>query len=360
MPKLNKKGEIMGKVLRFSLCLCLIMCFSLGLSACNNKKDPSLDSNTRAIIGNINYNSLYDAVENAKSGDTIKIYNNLKDNKNVVITKPLTIKGVISSNQIKPKFYGSITINLSGEEDSVKVENIDIVHQGTLADGLNNDTRFGINLVSGGLELKSCNISLDNNTTPDFDASGIVISRDISSQSMMPIIIKGNSFGDYETDTKTLSSAMIIRSNKEGAYKNLNLNASEIYNSNTFSTGTNGNQFVYICYPSYEAKYTYFATSSAEELIKALMFSQDTSGSTFIYTPVSPLSELPSDKVYINEKTNLTIEGNTPANFNGLKLIVSGSLVVNTAIENVTLEKASSTASIVLSEETDMSKITIL
>ena len=151
----------MGKILKFTISLCLIFLFSVTLSSCNNSKEIN-NKDKKVMINNVNYSSLTEAVANAKNKDIINIYNDVKDNKNILVNKPITIKGISANNQTKPKFYGSLTVDLSGKNDALTVENIELIHSGKNQEGENNNSAIGINLIDGGLTLKSSIICLSS------------------------------------------------------------------------------------------------------------------------------------------------------------------------------------------------------
>ena len=349
----------MSKVFKVSLYMCLIMMFTLLLAGCEKQNEVSSASQKQATVGSVNYSSLTEAVEKAKSGDTIKIYTDLKDNKNVVITKPLTIQGVLNNSRLRPKFYGSLTIDLNGSNDVVNIENLEIIHKGTIEDGFNNDTRIGVNLVNGGLNFKSNLVSLDDNTTADSGASGMIISRRINSSSTKPIIVRGNTFDSYKSDNENTSSALIIKSNLPSVLQKLALNEGELYNQNSFSTNKDGNLMISADYSNNPASYSFFATGSVNELIKALNNNQDKTGSTFVLYPNTPLSEETSEPYIVSEKTYLYIEGNNPANFNDATFKLAGSMVINSGIENATIEKTADTANVMFGNNAKQNNITI-
>ena len=347
----------MNKIFKVSICMCLIICFTIFLQACDNNSQQKTIK--QATISGVNYSSLTEAVKNAKSGDTIKIYNDLKDNKNVVIDKPLTIKGVLNNSRLKPKFYGSLTIDTKGENDEVNIENLEIIHKGTLEDGSNNDTRIGVNLLNGGLTFKSNLVALDDENNADNGASGMIVSRRINSLNTKPIVIRGNTFETYKPSPETLSSALIIKSNLPSIFQKLALNEGELYNQNSFSTNNNGNLMISADYSNNPTSYSFFATGSVDELIKALENNQDESGSSFILYPHSALSNATSEPITIKEKTYLYISGNNPANFNDVTFKLGGSMVINSGIENATIEKTADTANIMFGSNAKQNNITI-
>jgi len=269
----------MKKILKVVLLFFALTCVAVPLSAC---KESNQNQSVKKIkIEDVSYSSLSEAVENAKSGDTVYIYSDITDNKNVEINKPLTIIGVKNQNNTKPKFYGSLTINTSGKNDLVTIKDLDIIHKGTEENNSGNDTRIGINLIDGGLELNSSNVSLYEPNQADLGASGIVISRKAGSVSEMPISLKNNIFGDYELGN-LLSGAMIIKKNKENIFENLNLNAENLFKQNSFSFAKEGNQFVSISYNITPEKVDYLVTSSSKELLDKLLNNQPENSAVYI------------------------------------------------------------------------------
>ena len=242
---------------------------------------------------------------------------------------------------------------------TTKTENLEIIHKGTLEDGINNDTRIGVNLINGGLSFKSNSVSLDNINSADSGASGMIISRKINSESTKPIIVKGNTFKAYKTDNENLSSALIIKSDLPSVFQKLALNEGELYNQNSFASNEEGNMLVSINYSKEPSTYSFFATGSANELIKALESHQKADGSTFILYPHKTLSLNASEPYTIKEKTYVYIEGNEPANLNGANIKLAGSMVINSGIENATIEKSSSSANLMFGDNAKQNNITI-
>ncbi len=347
----------MKKLFKISVCFCLVLLACTLFSGCKTDS-VSGKKNFKAMINGVNFNSLTEAVSNAKTGDVIKVYDDLPDHKNVVIDKPLTIKGVISSKQVKPKFYGSLTVVLDGEEDSVSIEDIDIVHDGVDADGQANNTKIGVNLIDGGINMKSSRVGLDEASQPDKDATGMIISRKLGSKNSMPIVVEGNEFGAYKTNNKDLSGALIIK--RGGNFQKINLNEGEIYNGNTFEHSEEGNMFISIENPGDSMTYSYFVTSSTNELVGALLDCQNKCGSNFTLITLSPLTRQLDEPVAIDESTTLSLEGNNSASFNGVTLIVKGSLDIEGDVCDLVLKKEGMTPSIIIGEDVDKSKIVIL
>ncbi|MBQ3158715.1 MAG: hypothetical protein IJB98_03380, partial [Clostridia bacterium] len=98
---------------------------------------------------------------------------------------------------------------------------------------------------------------------------------------------------------------------------------------------------------------------SIEELTKALKNNQDSTGSTFVLYPSTPLSEDQTETYIVSEKTYLYIEGNNPANFNDATFKLGGSMVINSGIENATIEKTTDTANVMFGNDAKQNNITI-
>lgn len=337
----------MGKIIKFSLSLCLIFLFATTLSSCNSEKDIN-NKNKKVMINNVNYSSLTEAVNNAKKDDTIKIYNDVKDNKNIVVTKPLTIKGISDNSQNKPKFYGSLTVNLNGETDSLEVENIELIHSGKNEDGENNNNSIGINLVDGGLTLKSSTIALSSPKEADNNATGLIISRSINSINTSPITISGNNFETYLTNAQNLSSAIKILSNKSNLFKQLNFNEEELFNKNNFLTNELSNQIISMDLSSSQNIYTYYATTSLNDFVKALNENQSTENSTFVlYANQDQTLSSDIKEIITNEKTNIYIYGNANIDFNNLNFKLGGTMESEIKLNNLNLEKITNTANFI-------------
>lgn len=337
----------MSKIIKFSFYLCLIFAFSTCLSSCNSEEDIN-NKNRKVMINNVNYSSLTEAVNNAKNNDIIKIYDDIKDDKNILITRPITIKGISKNNQTKPKIYGSFTINLSGETDSLTIDNIELIHSGKNAPGENNNNSIGINLIDGGLTLKSSIIALSSPSEADKNAAGLILSRQYKSINTSPITILGNSFESYFINGEDLSAAMKILSNKPNMLKTLKINEQEIFNKNNFSTEKLSNQLVSIDYSSKEAKYNYYATTSLNDLMFALNNHQNSSNSIYIlYAKEDQSLSKNINECYLNETTTLYIYGDANLDFNNITLNLEGFIESTANLKNLNILKKSSTANFV-------------
>lgn len=348
----------MRKIVKIAFCFSLILLFSVFLTACKDHQQET----AKIKIGDIEYQTLTEAVQSAKSGDTIKIYDDVFDNKNIVIDKPISIEGVLKEGQIKPKFYGSLTVNSSGQNDSISVKDIEIIHSGTKenSDSIVNDTSIGLNLVDGGLDLKSSSIMLDKSSKTSQPSSGLILSRKINSQNIMPIIVEGNSFGFYTANGNNLSSALIIKSNDENLFKNIVLNENEIFNNNTFSTQGEGNQIISINYSSSPETYSYMVTSSMNNLVDSLKNNQPSSHATYFIFPSNSLSEKTSSPIKINNRTLLIIDGTKDADFKNSEIELNGTMIVDGKIKNAKILRNSPTAYISIKNTDQASNVEIL
>lgn len=334
---------------KFTLCcVCFIFCFSFAfcLSACDKNETPA-ESGKKVMINNVNYDSLTEAVERAKSGDTLRIYDDLNEHKNVVINKPINIEGVLGASKVRPKFYGSIYVDAGGENDSVSIENIDIIHDGTADKNLVNDLTCGVKVVDGGIKMQYCRVSVMDKEKAN-DAVGVMISRKKGSKNLMSIVIKGNDFDLYKNENSL--GAFVIKSG--GDFEKLTLDNDKLYNENVFAHSEEGVQFLAITLPS--NKISYLVTSSADNLIKALSQSQNDDGSTFKLIAISDLSKTIENGVDVKEKTSLDIKGG-PCSFGGQRIVNFGVINIDAELKDLKVERGSSTASIVFNKSPDES-----
>jgi len=339
----------MKKILRTFISFILIFSFALTLSACEGKENQNSDKNAKVKNGDVSYSSLLDAVSEADAGDTLKIESDVNDYKNIYITKPLKIEGVLSNKKIKPKFFGAITIDLEGAEDEVEIENIQIIHKGKTAEEDINNTLVGLNLVNGGLSLSSSRIALEKVSEADAGATGMIISRKAHSSSTMPIVIKGNSFGDYLiSDNSGPSGAMLVKSNKAGVFENIHPNLDLLFKQNSFSFTQEGNQFVSIEYSLAPEKISYLVTSSSKELLDKLVNNQYSGSNTYVLKNSAAPAEQKENPIDILAGTFLSIIGNKTADLGSNTFKVSGTILAESELENATFEKTLGTASITL------------
>lgn len=346
----------MNRILKCIFAFAFILLISTGFSSC--KQNTTNDENGKVKINDVTYSSLYEAVENAKSGDTIKIYGDVSDNKNIEITKSLSIVGVKNQNNIRPKFFGSLTINATGENDFVEISNIDIVHQGKTENSDENNTLVGVNVVDGGIKLEKNRISLQNEENAENGASGLIVSRKISSKNTKPFIIKGNSFGNYEANSN-FNGAMLIKSNDENNFQNIQLNNNTIFEQNSFSFSKNGNQFVSIKCDQTPNKIDFLVTSSSKELIEKLLENQLEEDSTFILKNSNEITQNYETKIPILKKTTLSIEGNNTPDFTNNIFQVQGTVNINSNLKNANFEKNSPTACIIFGKDIQTENVNI-
>lgn len=349
----------MQRIVKTFISLMLIFLVSISISACDNKKSLDREEDIKVKINDVKYDSLTDAVSEAKSGDTIQIYNDINDNKNVVIDKPLTLKGVVDQSNIKPKFYGALTIDLPGESDSVSIENIEIIHEGKVNDGKNNNTLIGLNLVNGGLEIKSSMVALDKADEAENGASGMLITRKAGSKCTMPILIKGNNFGSYSLSKDGMNGTLIVKKALTDLYQDINTNNSLIFDQNTFAYDGEGNQFISIICSETPEKIDYLVTSSSQKLIDSLINNQPKKGGSYTLKNAAANAEKYDDPVYILEGTSLIIEGNKEADFGGNIFKVSGTVNLDSTVNNATFERQTSTASVIVKQEAKSDSLVI-
>lgn len=335
----------MQRIFKTFILLLTVMCASVWLPACS-KKQNSFSENAKVKIEDVSYSSISDAVKNAKSGDTIKVYSDVSENRNIIINKPLSIVGVKNQNNVSPKFYGSFTINSTGENDTINISGLDIIHQGTSENSLENDTKIGINLVDGGLVVKENHISLKDEKTSEDGASGIILSRKISSLNTMPMIVKGNTFGNYKTSENGICGALIVKSSDKENFQNINLNNENLYRQNSFAFSESGNQFVSIKYSKTPYEINYMVTSSSKDLLDKLLNNQSSSNATFVLKNSNEPAEKNENKIPIYEQTAVYIEGNKPADFGENVFALKGSISLLSDMKNATIEKQSATASV--------------
>lgn len=349
----------MQRIFKTVMAFVFIILTSISLSACRSENTPAIRKETAKVrINDVSYNSLTEAVDGAKSGDTVKIYNDINDEKNVVINKPLSIVGMLTSNNIKPKFYGAITIDANGETDKIEIKDIEIIHSGKLEEGENNDTRFGINLIDGGLSLYSSYISLYEVDKADQDASGIIISRKADSKNTMPIVIKGNTFGEYKLSENGQNGAFVIKQNLENKLEKLNLNNDLLFKQNTFTYTGNGNQFISLSYEKTPTKIDYLVTSSSKQLLETLLSNQYDGYNTYILKNAQSKAEKQNSDIPVLPQTNLMIEGGK--NDLGQNIFkVQGTINLNADLSNATFERTSSTASIINNREDKTTNVEI-
>jgi len=337
----------MQRIFKTLLSFVFIILASLSFSACQSKTTPSLRKNsTKVQINDVSYNSLTEAVDGAKSGDTVKIYNDIDDEKNVVIKKPITIVGMLTSSNVKPKVYGSLTIDSNSEDDEIKIKDIEIIHSGKLEDGTNNDNRFGINLIDGGLSLYSSYISLEDIDSADEDACGIVISRKAGSKNIMPIVIKGNTFGEYKLSENGQNGAFVIKNNLENELEKLDLNNDLLFKQNTFTYTGDGNQFISLSYEKTPTKIDYLVTSSSKQLLETLLSNQYDGYNTYILKNSQTPAQKQDSEIPVLPQTNLMIEGGK-TDLGQNVFSVKGTINLNSDLQNATFKRDSNTASII-------------
>lgn len=348
----------MKKIFYVLFLFTLIFSFTSLLSACSKHSSQASEA-VKVKIEDTAYPSISEAVKNAKSGDTIRVFDDVLENRNILIDKSLSIIGVKNHNNINPKFYGSFTINASGENDSVNINGLDIIHKGTTENGAENNTTIGINLVDGGVTIKENKISLDNEKETDKDVAGIILSRKSDSINTMPMIVKGNTFGNYLNNSDG-NCALIVKSAKDNTFQNIVLNNENLYRQNSFSFAQSGNQFLSIRYEQDPYKINYFVTSSSKELLEKLLINQSSSDSTFILKNATEQTEKLENKIPIYQKTVVWFEGNKPIDLNDNVFELQGTINFESDAKNATIEKKSNTASIIKNKDKKIENISII
>ncbi len=344
---------------KFVLILFLsLVLFLLSPTLCSCSASINQTRQQKVMINDINYNSLSEAVQNAKDGDKIEIYNDISDNKNIVIDKSITIVGKPNSSNIKPIFYGSLTIDTNKEDSNVSIENIQIVNPGQNSDNTINNTLCAIHLIDGGLNVKNCKI-MPSDKNYDSKACGIVLSRKANSINNMPIVIAGNSFGCYKYSDDH-NAALLIKNNKVDEYKNLNLNTQLIADKNSFDFSDACNQIVQIDFSQDTLKYPFILSSHADFILNCLKNNgQSSDFNKYILVNAETVNTTTAEPVYILPTTSLTVSGTKETDFSGITFKVAGNVLIEVQIKNATFERTNDTASIIFNENIDKSNVTV-
>ena len=188
------------------------------------------------------------------------VYGDEANFENLIITRPLTIKG---AGESRPVFFGSLIVNLSaGELRGVVIENIEISHSGEYVtkevDGkqkvdLTRDGRRGILVNNGSVIIKNNYIHLANENPEKklgHPSSAIQLSvlKDAPNQDKLSYSISGNEFGKYSKSQHSSSSGAvaILADIDEGQNLNVSLEQiNAIFEDNTFADGTEGYEAMY-------------------------------------------------------------------------------------------------------------------
>lgn len=248
-------------VLRIILVVIAVVLLVGTLSACGDE-----------WVGFVEVENLQEFVSalNDPGVDKIKVksgvYGDEANFENLIITRPLTIKG---AGESRPVLFGSVIVNLSaGELRGVVIENIEISHSGEYVtkevDGkqkvdLTRDGRRGILVNNGSVIIKNNYIHLANEnpeTKLGHPSSAIQLSvlKDAPNQDKLSYSISGNEFGKYSKSQHSSSSGAvaILADIDEGQNLNVSLEQiNAIFEDNTFAEGTEG----------YEAMYDYTKTN---------------------------------------------------------------------------------------------------
>jgi len=224
----------------FALILCFILpCFPfLGCSSPFTEK-------AICKIGNTSYSSLAEAINDCEEGQTIYVYNDVKENlenENIkelglniassngnvyveyIINKPITIIGV-DKNYKSPKVYGSFKIQISS---TATLNNLEIINDyiSLENDELNKPYQVAIKVLNGNLIMKYCNIHkfqiIDNQVIQDNNLSclgGVEILRKDSELDgqVLNYHLSSNEISGYNNFTQTQQSFGIsFISNRDG------------------------------------------------------------------------------------------------------------------------------------------------
>ncbi len=208
-----------------------------------------LYENAICKIGKKEYSSLAQAIVECQEGQTIEVYNDVKENLNnnlfidntfiatsannnvyvnYIIDKAITIKG-IKQNYKQPKIYGSFVTELSSLESldkSITITNVEIIndHVSLTDDNLNKPFVNAVTIKDGSITIKNCvikqSVKIDNSIIEENNLScfnGIILSRkqnSVLSGQTLSYFIRENEFYGYTNYTTTqTSSALSVLSN---------------------------------------------------------------------------------------------------------------------------------------------------
>ena len=131
-------------------------------------------------------------------------------------------------------------------------------------------------------------------------------------------------------------------------FKNLNINEEELFNKNSFLTNKLSNQLISLDLSTEPPIYSYYATTSLNDFIKSLKEQQGTENSTFIlYANENQTLTENIKEVLVNEKTSIYIYGDSSLDFNNLTIKLSGTIETEAKLNNIQIEKTSSTANFI-------------
>ena len=301
-------------------------------------------------IGEINYDTLSEAIAAANTGDVIKIYDDNTENEGnikYIIDKAITVSGVIVGG-VKPVINGTFAIDINGVSDGtdvVTIENLEIVHNGVyVKDGWTQDTKGAVVLQDGGLTLKNNYIHLVNPAPANVSnsPSGLQLTRRGTSVSTGAITVSGNTFGaypKYSDKTNTIATAIQVSRNYTLSgvlvYGGLEVDDEKIYTGNKYEN-TDGNA-QYVLYGNFDFAadkrgYTYVVFGD--------VFAYNRDGGDLLAggKMIIARSFTLTDKVYdVKAGTELVIESGATLNGNGLTLNVYGTLTVKGKIENTNI-----------------------
>lgn len=254
-----------------SICLMLVIfCSSVVMfSACSDPWKDYTEVSSRL--------ELISAVQNEEVSK-IKVvagnYGSVSDYMNIVVTRPITIKG---EGETKPVIYGSIVVMLDdAETDPVTIENLEISHSGeyvkvagTSDVDFTKDGRRGVLVKNGGVVIKNNYIHLtDQNPATKLYAAPTGIQISVLStntvKNQLSYVVENNRIGKYAMSQTSASSEPVAVNCATMQNGDLNLTKAQVmdmFNNNTFDAGSE----CYIAMFDYNiVKYTAGAFSSEE------------------------------------------------------------------------------------------------
>ena len=218
--------------------------------------------------------------------DKIKVvagdFGSATDYQNIVIDRPVTIKG---AGEEKPIIFGSIVVQLENDETGVvHVENLEISHsglyvtiEGTRTVDLTKDGRRGVLVKNGGVVIKNNYIHLTDETPdPLLYAASTGIQLSVSgtnpSQDQLTYTVEGNRIGVYnKTQNGANSSAtgiLCASGNEQNAVLNMTKTAATaMFYNNTFDQGTD----CFVAYYDYVAGQYVSGAFANENVAKRLL-----------------------------------------------------------------------------------------
>ncbi len=234
----------------FTICLMFAMVLSsaIFMSACNNEEEGWVNVSNRVELINAIKNDSVNKIKVA-SGN----YGSSEDYLNLVVERPITIKG---EGDTKPIIYGSVVIQLADNEvDPAIIENLEISHsgqyvtiEGTRDVDFDKDGRRGVLVRNGSAVIRNNYIHLteENPESKLYAApTGIQISV-LSSNTVkdrLNYVVKDNVIGVYKSSQTSASSKPtgILAATDVSCNEELKLTKSQldaIFQNNDFKQGT--------------------------------------------------------------------------------------------------------------------------